>query len=158
MQIDPSFIKAYFGDAVADSGILMLLMIIDITLALSYKLYNGKKFLSNKMLSGILRDVILSVVPLGVRGLSIIDPRTDDLYSFISAILFILIGYSLVVSIFAYTSMLGIKYPAWLLKFLDGEIAAKGGNISIEGVVNDGREQGERSTGQDDAGDSESKK
>ena len=125
-------LTSYFGNDGTDAGLLLILVVIDTTLALTYRMGTDKKFISSKMLSGILRNAILSVIPLGIRALSFIEPRQDDLYKILSAFFFVFISWSIIVSILSYVSLLGIKYPAWLLKILGAEINAKGGNIDIE--------------------------
>ena len=71
MSVDYSFLTKYFGNSVTDTGILLILVVIDTVLALSYSMSAGRKFTSAKMLAGILRNVLLSVVPLGVRAISL---------------------------------------------------------------------------------------
>lgn len=134
MSVDYSFLTKYFGNSVTDTGILLILVVIDTVLALSYSMSSGRKFTSAKMLAGILRNVLLSVVPLGVRAISLIEPRQDDLYMILSAIFFVFIGWSIMVSIISYLSLLGIKFPDWLLKIVDGEIQAKGAPVGISSI------------------------
>lgn len=134
MSVDYTFLTKYFGDAITDTGILLILVVIDTVLALSYAYGNGRKFTSAKMLSGILRNTLLSVVPLGIRAIALIEPRKDDLYMVLSAIFFVFIGWSVLVSIVSYLSLLGIKFPDWLLKIVDGEIQAKGAPVGISSV------------------------
>lgn len=134
MSVDYSFLTKYFGDSVTDTGILLILVVIDTVLALSYAMGNGHKFTSAKMLSGILRNTLLSVVPLGIRAIALVEPRKDDLYMILSAIFFVFIGWSVLVSIVSYLSLLGIKFPDWLLKIVDGEIQAKGSPVGISSV------------------------
>lgn len=134
MSVDYSFLTKYFGDSVTDTGILLILVVIDTVLALSYSMSSGRKFTSAKMLAGILRNVLLSVVPLGVRTISLIEPRQDDLYMILSAIFFVFIGWSIMVSIISYLSLLGIKFPDWLVKIVDGEIQAKGAPVGISSI------------------------
>lgn len=134
MSVDYSFLTKYFGDSITDTGILLILVVIDTVLALSYSMGNGRKFTSAKMLSGILRNTLLSVVPLGIRAIALIEPRKDDLYMVLSAIFFVFIGWSILVSIVSYLSLLGIKFPDWLLKIVDGEIESKGAPTGISSV------------------------
>lgn len=132
-------IFSYFSDPLSDTGILMILVLIDTVLAITYKMSKkASSFISSKMLSGLLRNLLLSIVPLMVTLISDLDPRTDDLYAILSFIFFIFIAWAILVSIISYTSLLGIKYPEWLLKLLTGEIESKGLKINI-GSDSDGK-------------------
>lgn len=146
MSVDYTFLTKYFGDAITDTGILLILVIIDTVLALSYAVASGHKFTSAKMLSGILRNTLLSVVPLGVRAIALIEPRQDDLYMVLSAIFFVFIAWSVLVSIVSYLSLLGIKFPDWLLKIVDGEIQAKGSPVGISAVKENAEKSGKDGT------------
>lgn len=124
----------YFNDGISDSGILMILVIVDTVLALSYQLKVKQPIISSRLLSGLLRNVILAVTPSLVTALSIWRPRSDDIYQLLAAILSIFIGYAIIQSILSYVNLWGVKYPEWLTKWLSGEIESKvtknGNNLS----------------------------
>ena len=113
------------NDGVADSGILFILVLIDTTLSMSYQIKSGNKLLSNKLLSGLLRNFILCFMPALVHLLAWYHPRTDGIYQMIAAVLAVYIGYAIVQSILAYTDLLGIKYPDWIKNWLKTEINDK---------------------------------
>lgn len=113
------------NDGVADSGILFILVLIDTTLSMSYQIKSGNKLLSNKLLSGLLRNFILCFMPALVHLLALYHPRTDGIYQMIAAVLAVYIGYAIVQSILAYTDLLGIKYPDWIKNWLKTEINDK---------------------------------
>lgn len=114
-----------FNDGVSDSGILFILVLVDTCLAISYQIKSGNKLLSNKLLSGLLRNITLCFMPALVHALSAWHPRSDQVYPVIAAILSVYIGYAILQSILAYTDMWGIKYPEWLNKWLENEIKDK---------------------------------
>lgn len=115
----------YFNDGISDSGILLILVIVDTVLALSYQIKISKPIVSGQLLSGLLRNVVLAVIPSLVSALAIYRPRTDDVYQFLAAIMSIFIGYAIVQSILSYVTLWGVKYPKWLLDWLSGEIESK---------------------------------
>lgn len=114
-----------FNDGVSDSGILFILVLVDTCLAISYQIKSGNKLLSNKLLSGLLRNITLCFMPALVHALSVWHPRSDQVYPVIAAVLSVYIGYAILQSILAYTEMWGIKYPEWLNKWLENEIKDK---------------------------------
>ena len=114
-----------FNDGVSDSGILFILVLVDTCLAISYQIKSGNKLLSNKLLSGLLRNITLCFIPALVYALSGWHPRTDQVYQVIAAVLSVYIGYAILQSILAYTGLWGIKYQEWLNKWLENEIKDK---------------------------------
>lgn len=130
----------YFNDGVSDSGILMILVIVDTVLALSYQLKVKQPIVSSRLLSGLLRNVILAVTPSLVTALSIWRPRSDDIYQMLAAILSLFIGYAIIQSILSYVTLWGVKYPKWMTDWLSGEIESKvnkNGNNLSENKTND---------------------
>lgn len=115
----------YFNDGVADTGILMILVLIDTAVAVSYHYSKGNGFVSNRLLSGLIRNLILSFMPSLVTGISSLRPRTDTLYQYLAMILTIYIGYAIIQSILAYTALWGVKLPSWLNDLLSQEIKDK---------------------------------
>lgn len=115
----------YFNDGVTDSGILMILVLIDTAVAVSYHYAKGNGFVSNRLLSGLIRNLILSFMPSLITGISALRPRTDTLYQYLAMILTIYIGYAIIQSILAYTSLWGVKLPSWLNDLLSQEIKDK---------------------------------
>lgn len=115
----------YFNDGVSDSGILMILVIVDTVLALSYQLKVKQPIISSRLLSGLLRNVILAVTPSLVTALSVWRPRSDDIYQMLAAILSLFIGYAIIQSILSYVTLWGVKYPKWMTDWLSGEIESK---------------------------------
>ena len=115
----------YFNDGVSDSGILMILVIVDTVLALSYQLKVKQPIISSRLLSGLLRNVILAVTPSLVTALSVWRPRSDDIYQMLAAILSLFIGYAIIQSILSYVTLWGVKYPKWVTDWLSGEIESK---------------------------------
>lgn len=130
----------YFNDGVSDSGILMILVIVDTVLALSYQLKVKQPIISSRLLSGLLRNVILAVTPSLVTALSVWRPRSDDIYQMLAAILSLFIGYAIIQSILSYVNLWGVKYPKWMTDWLSGEIESKvtkNGNNLPENKTND---------------------
>lgn len=130
----------YFNDGISDSGILMILVIVDTVLALSYQLKVKQPIISSRLLSGLLRNVILAVTPSLVTFLSFWRPRSDNIYQMLAAILSVFIGYAIVQSILSYVSLWGVKYPKWMTDWLSGEIESKvnkNGNNFPENKTND---------------------
>ena len=115
----------YFNDGISDSGILMILVIVDTVLALSYQLKVKQPIISSRLLSGLLRNVILAVTPSLVTALSIWRPRSDDIYQMLAAILSVFIGYAIIQSVLSYVTLWGVKYPKWMSDWLSGEIESK---------------------------------
>lgn len=115
----------YFNDGISDSGILMILVIVDTVLALSFQLKVNKPIVSSRLLSGLLRNVILAVTPSLVTALAVWRPRSDDVYQTLAAILSIFIGYAIIQSILSYVNLWGVKYPKWMTDWLSGEIESK---------------------------------
>ena len=115
----------YFNDGVTDSGILMILVLIDTAVAVSYHYAKGNGFVSNRLLSGLIRNLILSFMPSLVTGISAFRPRADTLYQYLAMILTIYIGYAIIQSILAYTALWGVKLPSWLNDMLSQEIKDK---------------------------------
>ena len=116
---------SYFNDGVTDSGILMILVLIDTAVAVSYHYAKGNGFVSNRLLSGLIRNLVLSFMPSLITGISTLRPRTDTLYQYLAMILTIYIGYAIIQSILAYTSLWGVKLPSWLNDLLSQEIKDK---------------------------------
>ena len=123
--MDYNNIVKLFNDGVSDSGILFILVLIDTTLALTYCLKIKRPILSETMLSGLLRNVILCFMPAAIAWLSVERPRSDDVYGVIAAVLTIYIGYAVIQSILAYTTLWGVKYPDWVNSWLKDEITHK---------------------------------
>lgn len=115
----------YFNDGVTDSGILMILVLIDTAVAVSYHYAKGNGFVSNRLLSGLIRNLVLSFMPSLVTGISAFRPRTDTLYQYLAMILTIYIGYAIIQSILAYMNLWGVKLPSWLNDLLSQEIKDK---------------------------------
>lgn len=115
----------YFNDGVTDSGILMILVLIDTSVAVSYHYAKGSGFVSNRLLSGLIRNLVLSFMPSLITGISTLRPRTDTLYQYLAMILTIYIGYAIIQSILAYMNLWGVKLPTWLNDMLSQEIKDK---------------------------------
>lgn len=115
----------YFNDGVADTGILMILVLIDTAVAVSYHYAKGNGFVSNRLLSGLIRNLILSFMPSLITGISALRPRSDTLYQYLAMILTIYIGYAIIQSILAYMNLWGVKLPTWLNDLLSQEIKDK---------------------------------
>lgn len=115
----------YFNDGVTDSGILMILVLIDTAVAVSYHYSKGSGFVSNRLLSGLIRNLVLSFMPSLITGISTLRPRTDTLYQYLAMILTIYIGYAIIQSILAYMNLWGVKLPVWLNELLSQEIKDK---------------------------------
>ena len=115
----------YYNDGVTDSGILMILVLIDTAVAVSYHYAKGSGFVSNRLLSGLIRNLVLSFMPSLITGISALRPRTDTLYQYLAMILTIYIGYAIIQSILAYMNLWGVKLPTWLNDLLSQEIKDK---------------------------------
>lgn len=118
---------SYFNNFVSDTGILFILVIIDTVLAISAKIANNEAIVSNKLLSGLLRNITLSFVPMLLDVVNYLAPRNDMIYSIIAMVVTILLGYGMIISILTNINILGIKYPDWLMNALRGEIESKTG-------------------------------
>lgn len=115
----------YLNDGITDSGILIILVLIDTTLGITYAIKAKKKLTSTTMLSGMLRNLILAIMPYLVSAMQKIRPRQDDLYPMLSVLLTLFIGVAIIQSILAYCDLWGIKFPAWLENFIKDEINSK---------------------------------
>ena len=113
------------NNGLSDSAILMLLVLADTILAVTYNMKARGRILSNEMLSGLLRNFLLSILPSFINLIASLVPRNDDLYNIIASLFTVLITFAIVESILAYVNLWGIKYPSWLEKFLLGEIESK---------------------------------
>ena len=118
-------IYTMLNNGLSDSAILMLLVLADTILALTYNMKARGKVLSNEMLSGLLRNFLLSILPSAINLIAALVPRSDDLYNIIASMFTVLIAFAIVESILAYVNLWGIKYPSWMEKFLLGEIESK---------------------------------
>ena len=118
-------IYTMLNNGLSDSAILMLLVLADTILAVTYNMKARGKVLSNEMLSGLLRNFLLSILPSFINLIAAFVPRHDDLYNIIASVFTVLIAFAVVESILAYVNLWGIKYPSWLEKFLLGEIESK---------------------------------
>lgn len=117
----------FFVDGVADSSVLSVLVLIDTTLAVSYWFKNGRRILSNTLLSGLLRNVVLALMPSLMQLLSTWHPNSTSsiIYPLVTSIITIHIGFAIVQSIMAYTAMWGINFPSWLEAIIKQEIRSK---------------------------------
>lgn len=113
------------SNGLSDSAILMLLVLADTILAVTYNMKARGKILSNEMLSGLLRNFLLSILPSIINFIAALVPRNDNLYNIIASMFTLLIAFAVFESILAYVNLWGIKYPSWLEKFLLGEIESK---------------------------------
>lgn len=118
-------IYTMLNNGLSDSAILMLLVLADTILALTYNMKAKGKVLSNEMLSGLLRNFLLSILPSCINLIAALVPRNDNLYNIIASVFTVLIAFAVTESILAYINLWGIKYPSWLEKFLLGEIESK---------------------------------
>lgn len=127
----------FFADGVTDSSVLSVLVLIDTTLAVSYWFKNGRRILSNTLLSGLLRNVVLALMPSLMQLLSAWHPTNTSsiIYPLVTSIITIYIGFAIVQSIMAYTAMWGIKFPGWLDAIIKQEIQSKTGvNVDDQGT------------------------
>lgn len=121
-----------FSDGFADSAVLSVMVVIDTTLAVSYWFKNGRRILSNVLLSGLLRNLVLAFVPSLMQLLSSVHPDSTGLvYPLVTSIITIYIGIAILQSILAYTNMWGIKFPGWLNSIIKQEVQSKTG-VKIE--------------------------
>lgn len=118
-------IYTMLNNGLSDSAILMLLVLADTILAVTYNMKAQGKILSNEMLSGLLRNFLLSILPSTINLIAALVPRNDNLYNIIASMFTVLIAFAVFESILAYVNLWGIKYPSWLEKFLLGEIESK---------------------------------
>lgn len=119
----------FFVDGVTDSSVLSVLALIDTTLAFSYWFKNGRRILSNTLLSGLLRNVVLALMPSLMQLLSTWHPNSTSsiIYPLVTSIITIYIGFAIIQSILSYTAMWGIKFPNWLEEIIKQEIKSKTG-------------------------------
>lgn len=134
-------ILSFFSDGVTDTSVLLVLVVIDTTLAVSYWFKNGRRILSNTLLSGLLRNVILAQVPSLMQLLSSFHPSSSIIYPLVTSIITVYIGFAIVQSIMAYTAMWGIKFPSWLDAIIKQEIQSKTGVKIDNDQGNDKNEQ-----------------
>lgn len=119
----------FFADGVTDSSVLSVLVLIDTTLAVSYWFKNGRRILSNALLSGLLRNVVLALMPSLMQLLSSWHPTSTSsiIYRLVTSIITIYTGFAIIQSILSYTAMWGIKFPNWLEAIIKQEIKSKTG-------------------------------
>lgn len=117
-----------FSDGFADSAVLSVMVVIDTTLAVSYWFKNGRRILSNVLLSGLLRNLVLAFVPSLMQLLSSFHPDSTGLvYPLVTSVITVYIGFAILQSILAYTNMWGIKFPGWLNSIIKQEVQSKTG-------------------------------
>ena len=121
-----------FSDGFADSAVLSVMVVIDTTLAVSYWFKNGRRILSNVLLSGLLRNLVLAFVPSLMQILGSLHPDTTGLvYPLVTSVITVYIGFAILQSILAYTNMWGIRFPNWLNAIIKQEVQNKTG-VKIE--------------------------
>lgn len=122
----PSSIINYLSDGTTDTLLLLVIVIIDTVLGLGQAIKNNKSVTSKRFLSGILMNFVLSLVPSMIMFIGLVRPSASEQFlQFLSAGYSILLGAAFLQSIMANLSLLGVKLPDFLLKWLESEITNK---------------------------------
>lgn len=105
------------GGYVSDSLFLLTLAIIDTVLAVAWRIKQGKPLWSNRLKSGLIFNVALSLLPqiIGVFYNQIHEPSPLLLLTIEGVTIFI--GLAQLQSILANTVLFGIKVPKWAMKW-----------------------------------------
>lgn len=113
-----NIVHPLFGEAyVSDSLFLLTLAIIDMVLAVAWRIKKGKPIWSKRLKSGLIFNVALSFLPqiIGVLSNQIHEPSSLILITLEAVTIFI--GLSQLQSILANAVLFGIKVPKWAMKW-----------------------------------------
>lgn len=124
MSID-QFIE-FTGNGLDQTNILITFALLDTVLGISLHLLNKQPLISNKFLSGIIRNFMPAVLPALLQFLKNTQPRTPLCYEYAEFFIFVCTGYFLVQSILCNLNGLGTPLPTWLIKWLRHELTEKG--------------------------------
>lgn len=105
------------GSYVSDSLFLLTLAVIDTVLAVAWRIKQEKPIWSNRLKSGLVFNVFLSLLPqiIGVVYNQIHDPSHLLLVTLEAVTIFI--GLAQLQSILANAVLFGIKVPKWAMKW-----------------------------------------
>lgn len=126
MESIPTNIMTYLSDGTTDTLLLLVIVVIDTVLGLGQAIKNNKSVTSKRLLSGVLMNFILSLVPSMIMFIGSVRPNANEYFlEFLSAGYSLLLGAAFLQSIMANLSLLGVKLPDFLLKWLESEISNK---------------------------------
>lgn len=124
--MDYGQILTYLTDGVADTMLLFILVFIDTVLGFAQAVKNNKKIVSRTLLSGIIANLLLCVVPSAIAAIGMVRPSVNkDLFSILSVGYSVLLACGVIQSILANLHLLGVKLPSKLINWLTDELIDK---------------------------------
>lgn len=117
---------SFAGNGYDQSSILVTFAILDTVLGISRHLVMSLPLISNKFLSGVIRNFIPGFLPALLEALESTHPGSPVSYPYAEFIIFIGAGYFLLQSILANLNGLGTPLPKWLSKLITNELKGKG--------------------------------
>lgn len=125
-------ISHFFGNGIDQTTMLTWLALLDTIFGISHRIKDNIPLLSHNFFSGVIRNFTPTIFPALIT--MVIEPkfnRPEEGYTFVSTILFILIGYFLLQSIVANMILCGFILPKklkrWLGNWTSYEIEIKKG-------------------------------
>lgn len=119
-------VLTYLTDGPTDTLFLLTLVFIDTVLGTSQAIKNGKNVISRTLITGVLTNVLLTLVPSIIYAIRLYRPSTDPAFvNILSSAYTLILGYAIIQSILANASLVGIKLPDKLLSWLANEIKDK---------------------------------
>lgn len=106
-----------FGNGIDETTILMFMVLFDSILALSWRIIKKHHMISSTALSGILRNILVSCLPVVLDTVRQEYHHTFYIYRFMNFVFTIIIGFGILQSIIANLELNGIRPPKFLVKF-----------------------------------------
>lgn len=106
-----------FGNGIDETTILMVMVLFDSILALSWRITKRHHMVSSTALSGILRNILVSCLPVLLDSIRHIYHHTFYIYRFMNFIFTVIIGFGILQSIIANLELNGIRPPKFLVNF-----------------------------------------
>lgn len=106
------------GTGIDETTILLFMVLFDSILAISWRLIKrNHHMISNTALQGILRNVLVSCIPVLLDNVKNLYKHNFYIYNFMNAIFTIIIAFGILQSIIANLELNGICPPKFLIKF-----------------------------------------
>lgn len=124
--MDASQILTYLTDGATDTMLLFILVFIDTVLGFTQAIKNNKKIISKTLLSGVVSNLLLCIVPSAIAAIGMVRPSVNkDLFSALSVGYSVILAYGVIQSILANLQLLGVRLPAKLMSWLSDELIDK---------------------------------
>lgn len=106
------------GNGLDETTVLLVMVLFDTILAVSWRLIRRREnIVSSKAIHGIIRNVLVSLIPLIIQRLTELNHHHIIIYQLISAVFTLVIGFAILQSIIANLELNGINPPKFLIKF-----------------------------------------